>query len=57
MNSSSMPTVSDIVALLAALERYPVGALLLLLFLLVGVLGIWVYRVRPNRPVRKPTNA
>jgi hypothetical protein len=42
-----MPTVADIAALLAALEKYPVGALLLLLFVLAAILGLWVYKHKP----------
>ena len=51
---STIPTVSDITALLAALEKYPIGAMLLLLFVLAGVLALWVYK---QKPVQKPRTA
>lgn len=49
MNSFTLPSVSDISALLAALEAHPIGAAFLLLFLLIGVLALWVYRRDPIR--------
>jgi len=44
----SLPTVSDITALLAALEQYPVGSMWLFLLALAGILGMWVFRQKPS---------
>ena len=52
--NTSMPSVSDIAVLLAALERYPIGSVILLVFALVIILGIWVYRQRPAPKLRPP---
>jgi hypothetical protein len=43
-----IPTVTDVIALLAGLEKHPLGVLLLILFLLVAILSLWVYKLRPK---------
>jgi hypothetical protein len=53
----SLPSVSDIATLLAALEQHPIGALWLLLLVLAGILGLWVYlqgTLQSKRPTRAP---
>jgi hypothetical protein len=53
----SLPTVSDIATLLAALEPHPVGVRWVLLLVLAGTLGWRVYlqgTLQTKRPMRTP---
>ena len=42
--SSNLPTSNDLVSIVEAFDRHPMGALLLCLLMAVVVLGIWAYR-------------
>ena len=42
-----LPSVGDITDLLTALDAHPLGATFLLLLILAGILGVWVYRQAP----------
>ena len=42
--NTTYPSISDLVSLIEALQRYPLGGVLLLLLVLAIVLGIWAFR-------------
>lgn len=45
----AIPATGDVVSLVEAFDKHPVGALLLCLLLLVIILGLWVYRSDPKK--------
>jgi len=51
--ASSIPTSGDLVSIVEAFDRHPIGALLLCLLLAVVVLGIWAYRSGPGQVSRQ----
>lgn len=49
-----LPTSNDVIAIVEAFDRHPLGAAILCLLVLVIVLGIWAYRFGPLRGSKPP---